>query len=287
MEYLFCIHCSLGSAEVIDRWDAQCAITPSLFNAINRYSPLCELVTQCPLRNDTARSLQSLQYSTQLRALEVILDRAQIQALSELRKVLTTCTNLQKLQVSCISFPTAPGPGYGGHFTLCPPGWQLPPLKVLKLQEMNLVDYSRAGWETCVQWETLEHLQCMEIEFFPKISPSLMQLRSLGIHLTNDIICTPEQGNAVLQFARTSSTLKELCLTGMMDYLQGSDFLRAKNSSLEQLDIHENQNFVGELARVPPVLDREHIKLLGQSYPQLNRCSLKISVGSDWVYFTS
>ncbi|KAL9001734.1 MAG: hypothetical protein Q9188_005300 [Gyalolechia gomerana] len=263
-------------------WDAQCAIPPGLYDKLARYSPFCELYTRCPARNDTARALQLLQDSTQLVALEVMLDPTQYHALIELRKALKACTKLEKLQVSCSSFPNAPSAGFGGSFSLTESHEQLPPLKVLKLREMTLADYSKDGWERCIQWEALESLHCTEIEFFPKISTSLKQLHSLGVHLSNDVNWTVEQGDVVLDLASTSSKLEELCLTGMTAFLRSRDFLSRRNTSLKHIKIHENQAYGEDGDVVRSTLDVEDIKKLGNSHPRLERCSMDLQIGSDW-----
>ncbi|KAL8935624.1 MAG: hypothetical protein Q9216_005335 [Gyalolechia sp. 2 TL-2023] len=264
-------------------WDAQCGIPPALYDKLARYSPFCELYTRCPLRNDTARSLQLLQDCTQLVALEVILDPTQYHALLELRKVLTACQNLETLQVSCPSFPTAPSAGFGSTFSLSDSNEQLPPLKILKLQEMTLADYSKDGWERCIRWEALERLHCTEIGFFAKMPACLRQLRSLEIHLSNENYWTNEQGDAVLEVASTSSNLEELCMTGMTDFLRTRNFLSRSKVSLKHLKIHENQVYGEGAVEVRSTLCAEEIVSLGNSFPRLERCSIDLQVGSDWV----
>lgn len=278
-------------ADAFARWDAQCAIPPGFYDKLARYSPFCELYTRCPGRNDTARALQLLQDSTQLVALEVMLEfapyTAQYHALIELRKALKACTKLEKLQVSCSSFPNAPSAGFRRSFSLTESHERLPPLKVLKLREVTLADYSKDGWERCIQWEALESLHCTEIEFFPKMSTSLKQLRSLGVHLSNDVNWTFEQGDVVLDLASTSSKLEELCLTGMTAFLRSRDFLSRRNTSLKHIKIHENQAYGEDGDVVRSTLDVEDIKKLGNSYPRLERCSIDLQIGSDWVRASS
>ncbi|KAL8827525.1 MAG: hypothetical protein Q9170_006983 [Blastenia crenularia] len=240
------------------------------------------------------RFTHNLQHSQQLVALEIVLDRTQLQALSELREAFRTCTKLQKLQVSCLPFPTAPRSEYGSDFALCAPGEQLPPLKVLRLREMTITGYSVPGWERCLQWETLEHLQCRELEFFPKIYNSLKRLRSLVIDISTDTSMTSEQGEAVMDFVRTSSKLEELSLTGMSDFLPLRQFCSARyspkfKSPLRYLKIHENQEYHGRQrlrhwSRAPLTWNYEEIEDLAHLHPRLERCNIDLKVEDDWPW---
>lgn len=227
-----------------------------------------------------ARSLRSLQHSPQLVALEVNLTGLQIQALVELRKALASCPNLRKLQISNSAGREVPRQ----HVSLCVPGWQLPPLKYLRLQQAMLADYENDGWERCMDWKTLEHLSCHDIRFIPVISTSLQQLRSLEVHLSKHSVFTSEQFHALFEFVKTSSKLERLCIIGALKTLRSHNFWERTCSSLRHVEIRQSHAWgtidAGEL---PYVLSSREIADMGRLWPRLQSCSIDLEVRSEWV----
>lgn len=202
-----------------------------------------------------------------------MIDRSQLQALAELRKLLGTCSNLRKLGLTCSSAFVG-----DGHLTLCVPDWQIPPLKSLKLRHMMLAATTAAGWQDFMHWETLEVLHCTDIDFFPGISASLQRLRSLKVHPGES---SPDQFHAFFDFVETSSTLQELCMEDMIEQVRAHKFLEGKYSALKSICIYEKVSRLG--FSESSVLSSDEVKMLGKACPALQRCSIGIEMWSEWV----
>lgn len=267
----------MGQADAIPSWDAQCAIIPRLLQALKDHCTDCGLYTRCPGRTDIARSLRLLHHSSELVALEVTINATQFQALAELRSILTTSLKLRKLQVSFLgSSAEANNPA------LCLPGLQLPPLRILRLRRMRLTDYRQVGWERCVRWELLEHLQCVDIGFLPATSASLQRLRSLDIHLLHSGLLTNEQYSELVKFVETSTKLERLSMQGMKLNLDRYEFGKGKYTSLKDLSIHEDDE--NDQLPYPFQMHPLDISDLGKACPNLQTFRIDLEIGADeWV----
>lgn len=263
-------------ADAKSSWDAQCAIIPRLLNAVQEARPNCELYTRCPARTDIARSLGSLQHSSPLVALELMLERSQLQALTELRKLLVTCPNLRKLSLTCSSRLVGAEP-----LALCVPGWQLPPLNFLKLRGMMVAATTEVKWQECMDWEALEVLQCTDINSFTGISTSLQRLQSLEVHLDEAFPPQIQQIHAFFDFVKSSSTLQNLCMAGMIEHMRAHKFLEGRHPSLRIIRVHEKVSRWG--FSESSVLSPEEIRMLAKACPGLQKCSIGIGMWSEWV----
>ncbi len=239
--------------------------------------PNCELYTRCPTRTDIARSLMSLQRSSsQLVALELMLERSQLEALTQLRRLLSTCPNLRKLRLTCSSRLIGAAP-----LALCTPSWQLPPLKSLKLRGIMIAATTEVDWQDCMDWKTLEVLQCTDIDFFTSISASLQRLQSLEVHLDEAFPPQPQQIHAFFDFVKSSSTLQNLCMAGMIEHIRFHKFLEGKYPSLRTIRVHEKVSRWG--FSESSVLSPDEIRMLAKACPALHKCSIGIGMWSEWV----
>ncbi|KAL8764131.1 MAG: hypothetical protein Q9184_000273 [Pyrenodesmia sp. 2 TL-2023] len=143
-----------------------------------------------------------------------MIDRSQFQALAELRKVLVTCSNIRKLGLTCSPCFVGDGP-----LTLCEPGWQLPPLKSLKLRGMMIAATTALGWQDFMHWESLEVIECTDIDFFQSISASLHRLRSLEVHLGEGSPPQIDQVHALFDFVKSSRTLQNFCIAESLRFV--------------------------------------------------------------------
>ncbi|KAL9019306.1 MAG: hypothetical protein Q9185_003384 [Variospora sp. 1 TL-2023] len=260
-------------------WDAQCAMSQRFLEAVRLCSPTCKLYSRFPRRDDAPRSLRSLHNNLQLVAIDVGLADTQFQALAALRKLLDSCPNMRRLRLSC-----TPGTGDPERFTLCVQGWQMPPLKYLRLRDMNLVDYRYDGWEHCVQWEALEDLECTEIGFFPAVSGSLRQLRVLGVHLPTNGSSpfTSSQYYALINFAKTSSKLESLSVTGGILFLGSDSIWERTYPSLTEIQIYGTR-VTFSVPSPDNVVGSERFIELSESSPKLQKCSIDLEiVEEEW-----
>lgn len=202
-----------------------------------------------------------------------MLDRSQFQALTELRKLLVTCSNLRKLGLTC-----SPG---DGPLTLCVPGWQLPPLKYLKLRRMMVAATTALGWQDFMHWESLEAIQCTDIDFFQTISASLQRLRSLEVHLGEGSPPQIDQVHALFDFVKTSKTLENFGMAGMMEEIRGHQFLQGEYGLLKSIRIYEKVSRYD--FSESSVLSSDEIKMLGKACSGLRKCSIGIEMWSEWV----
>ncbi|KAI4266290.1 MAG: hypothetical protein L6R35_006963 [Caloplaca aegaea] len=149
---------------------------------------------------------------------------------------------------------------------------------------MNLADYRYDGWEHCVQLEALENLECTEIGFFPAVSGSLRQLRVLGVHLPTygSSPFTSSQYYALINFAKTSSKLESLSVTGGILF-PGSDSIWERTyPSLTEIQIYGTR-VTFSVPSPDNVIGSERFMKLSESSPNLQKCSIDLEiVEEEW-----
>ncbi|KAL8684821.1 MAG: hypothetical protein Q9224_006115, partial [Gallowayella concinna] len=216
---------------------------------------------------------------TQLVALDITISDSQIIAMNELRKVIATSRNLQRLSLKCVSDTARRGEGRW----LIGPGVKLPPLKFLKLRGVEFADYNEPGWQSCVSWDALEYLECTELDFTFLCfrPPPLKELRSLT--LINPRY--PRTVNSILNFLDGLTKLEHLTMTGSSDCVLAStsNLLEQTGPSLKTLKVHEieRNNNGSNVPRSVPT--EEEIRRIGRRCTQLETCALDILGVTDWV----
>ncbi|KAL8650736.1 MAG: hypothetical protein Q9210_003656 [Variospora velana] len=149
---------------------------------------------------------------------------------------------------------------------------------------MKLADYIYDGWEHCVQWEALENLECTEIGFFPAVSGSLRQLRVLGVHLPKYGFTpfTSSQYNALLDFAKTSSKLESLSITGGIQFPGSNSIWERTYPSLREIQTYDTRVTISVQSLDNDIGSERFIKL-SESSPDLQKCSIDLEiVEEEW-----
>ncbi|KAL9581417.1 MAG: hypothetical protein Q9212_003917 [Teloschistes hypoglaucus] len=277
-------------------YDAQCPILPRLLLTLTDHVSKVRLYTRCPYRSDVSKSLRVLQNCSHLVALDVTIGDSQILAMVELRKILVTLPNLLKLSVESVADSLVEG----GQVLLAPmasrtpsQAWCLPPLKYLRLwgRGFQLADYaSLRGWEFCVQWERLEHLESSDTFFFTVFdwfdegrpgfgSPLLKSLRSLA--LSGDMAYDQ---TAFVKFLDSLPKLEHLSARGLTYQVTKYDYLERKGSFLKTLRLYEDASIV-IWSFVGPERDDGNIRRFGKTCPNLETCAIDLRVlGNDWPW---
>lgn len=194
--------------------------------------------------------------------------------MKELRRVLTTCTNLQKLSVTSVYDATI----RGGQMLL-EPGMHLPHLRFLMIRGLQLADYNTPGWETCVAWDTLEYLESSDASLVSLPSLLLNELRSMTLIESQPLLFGHEQ--ALFDLIYTSTKLVHLTLTGLFDLVVESPLLEHKGEFLKTWRLHEHDR--REIGRPRPMPDKPYIRRLGNRCPRLETCAIDIQAGPHWV----
>ncbi|KAL8677605.1 MAG: hypothetical protein Q9186_005988 [Xanthomendoza sp. 1 TL-2023] len=199
--------------------------------------------------------------------------------MNELRKVIATSRNLQRLSLKCVSDTARRGEGR----RLIEQGVKLPSLKFLKLRGMELADYNKPGWQSSVSWDALEYLEFRDLDFTFLCfrPPPLKELRSLT--LVNPRY--PNTVKSILNFLDGLTKLEHLTMTGSSDCVLAStsNLLEQTGPSLKTLKVHEieRNNNGSNVPRSVPT--EEEIRRIGRRCTQLETCALDILGVTDWV----
>ncbi|KAL9024507.1 MAG: hypothetical protein Q9180_007883, partial [Flavoplaca navasiana] len=227
-------------------------------------------------------SFRLLQDYSHLVALDVSIRNTQIIAMDHLRKLLTFCKTLQKLAVTC-----APVDNEHGRPWLLEPASQLPRLKYLQVRGLYLVQYAFQGWEECVQWESLEHLEISDTIPIQSLNLSLPNLSSLTLWGQDPSEIDPSEIEScstatIINFICGMPKLQHLNLVGLpLTLLDDGLVLEAKGKALRTLTLHDdNSGF--NIIRCFPSMD--FISRLGELCPGLETCGLDMAIDEqEWV----
>ncbi|KAL8950953.1 MAG: hypothetical protein Q9222_003043 [Ikaeria aurantiellina] len=206
--------------------------------------PPPQLYTRSPLQSDIVFRLRSLQQYPQLVALDLTFGHEQVQGLGAFRQLLVTCTSLRKLSVI-----RTDGPQPSTAYFLGIPGSRLPPLTHLKVRGMNVVNCGAPGWEDCIAWDALEHLDCMHASSLPLMPNILTGLRSMTFGESYGIGWPSEHSRAFSRLLIGKSTkLEHLSLTNLIDHIWTQDLVKHEGVPLKSLRIHQEKPNLGSSA---------------------------------------
>ena len=203
-------------------------------------------------------------------------------AMRDLRELLVTCSNLERLSVGSIRDNFIPG----GQ-CLVEPGMRLPRLKFLRIHgHMQLANYNLSGWEDCLVYDALEYLESMDSTFLLgrgddswRSPPSLEELRSLT--LIDWPTSLSLDGNTVWTLINHLPKLESLCLWSKTESIFNSNILQPKGYALKTLKLHEEKNIY--TPAVPYAPGEAQIRRLAITCPRLTTCALDMHVEQEWV----
>lgn len=197
--------------------------------------------------------------------------------MTQLRRVLTTCENLQKLSVTC--FPDRFFISFAAGQSLLEPGLRLPRLRYLQLRGLQLTEHDFESWDPqSVIWESLEHLELSDTISLEILAPPLKNLMSLTLSepLPELIEHRPVMGSFICDLPH----LEHLVLNGQLLSMFGSCVLEYKGMSLRTLKLHDDVKPDDAIRCVP---DQEYIRLLGRSCTALETFAIDVKVEEAWV----
>ncbi|KAI4228816.1 MAG: hypothetical protein L6R36_001318 [Xanthoria steineri] len=264
-------------------WDAQCGVLPRILCRDDHRlfeDARCQLYTVCPYRSSVDTSLRNLQQCPQLTALDVSIGDSQTIAMTQLRRVLPTCENLQKLSVTC--FPDHFFVSFATGQSLLEPGVRLPRLRYLQLRGLQLTELSSGTWDPqCVMWESLEYLELPDTIFLQILAPPLKNLVSLTLSepVPELIEHRPVMGSLIYNLPH----LEHLVLNGQLLSMFRDYVLEIKGMALRTLKLHDDVKPDDSIRCVP---DREYISLLGRSCTALETFAIDMKVEEAWPWET-
>ncbi|KAL8893718.1 MAG: hypothetical protein Q9192_004992 [Flavoplaca navasiana] len=199
--------------------------------------------------------------------------------MNQLRRVLASCNNLQKLAVTCV-----PDDTYGRQWLL-EPASRVPHLKHLQVRGLHLVQYAFQGWEECVQWESLEHLEISDMIPIRTCHLSLPNLSSLTLwgQDPSDIVSCSK--GAIINFILGMPKLQHLNLIGSPpSLLEDGLLLVGKGKALRTLTLHDDKSRSNTIQFFPSI---NFIRRLGELCPGLETCGLDIAIDEqEWPWKT-
>lgn len=197
--------------------------------------------------------------------------------MTQLRRVLPTCENLQKLSVTC--FPDHFFVSFATGQSLLEPGVRLPRLRYLQLRGLQLTELSSGTWDPqCVMWESLEYLELPDTIFLQILAPPLKNLVSLTLSepVPELIEHRPVMGSLIYNLPH----LEHLVLNGQLLSMFRDYVLEIKGMALRTLKLHDDVKPDDSIRCVP---DREYISLLGRSCTALETFAIDMKVEEAWV----
>lgn len=206
--------------------------------------------------------------------------------MDQLRKLLTSCKTLQKLAVTC-----APVDNEHGHPWLLEPASQLPRLKYLQVRGLYLVQYAFQGWEECLQWEPLEHLEISDTIPIQSLNLSLPNLSSLTLWGQDPSEIDPSaivscSKATIINFICGMPKLQHLNLLGLPPTLLDDGLLlESKGKALRTLTMHDDNSGFNIIRCFPSI---DFIRRHGNLCPALETCGLDVLIDEqEWVKCTT
>lgn len=196
--------------------------------------------------------------------------------MNQLRRVLTTCENLQKLAVTCVPDHASNISGVGQ--SLLEPGLRLPHLRYLQLRGLQLAEHNFDGWEQCVMWESLEYLELSDTTFLQFFTPSLTNLISLTLSEPFPELVHDRMG--LVNLIRQLPRLEHVVLNGHPLRIFGNDVLKHIAKPLRTLKLHDEVQPDSSVRFVP---GHEYIRRLGETCRALETFAIDVMVEEAWV----
>ena len=199
--------------------------------------------------------------------------------MNQLRRVLASCKNLQKLAVTCVPDSTH------GRQWLLEPASQLSRLTYLQVRGLHLVQYAFEGWEGCVQWESLEHFEISDAISTRSSNLSLSNLSSLTLWRKNPPQSISSSRETISNFICGIPRLQHLNLVGLpFSLLEDGRLLEVKGKSLKTLTLHDDESGSDTIHHTPSI---DFIRRLGELCPGLETCGLDLAIDEqEWVSTT-
>ena len=206
-------------------WDAQYPILSWLLEALQKHHPQCLLYIRHPASQDSARTLPRLCGSPGLFALDVTLDRGQLQAFEELQKILYHTPNLRDLTITS-AFITP----FNSVIR------EVRKAEPLRLRSLELYGHGFDEPRRPVVWPMLERLSLNWRSSLPSAIPDFSGLKSLALRIKN-----VSDGLLLGTILQSCKRLENLDLSGHISIIAENDLWESVGKTLIKLRLHEEE----------------------------------------------